>query len=333
METRKNRTNEYNKRTSNLRQNEITKKRMQHRSAHWKVAILNNSKFQYPIYFDNFPMQIHDDPHKALYEYVPCDVELPTSSKLLEIFHYSQNLLISNHLDQCISFGNSKSCKYAPGLKVRIGKTCCGFIAPVLGVILHFIDLEYKGHPFLQTIHYKYNDVVNAALNFYTKYTGYGNSSNSWNYNCNKWSKILKDGVNIMTIYDREELNPDSTTCQTYHHFIVFKENEYCIIIDSWAGSGGRRGPWVRIMYESHLIQILNAIATTTDLIITNELLNQYFIVPHSININQNPNSAVNIQQQLVSIGAYNLVDWNEELKHLLKSESFERSGSESISI
>ena len=146
---------------------------------------------------------------------------------------------------------------------------------------------------------------MRMGINFYANFTGYGNSENSWNKNCNNWSKQLKEGVNILTFYQR--IHSDINNCDTYHHFIVYVKGNYSIIIDAWAGWGGQRGEWARIMKTQDIYSILNSIATTQNLETTNQLLNEYFIVPHDINIVDNIDQ--NWQKELLSVGAYNLDD------------------------
>ena len=63
------------------------------------------------------------------------------------------------------------------------------------------------------------NRAIHIGLNFYTRYTGYGDSPYSWNKNCNQWDNILIEGINIVTFYGRNQ--KDIKTCMTYHHFIV----------------------------------------------------------------------------------------------------------------
>ncbi len=91
-----------------------------------------------------------------------------------------------------------------------------------------------------------------------------------------------------------------------------------CIIIDSWAGGGGQRGEWIRIMNFEDINSVLNELSTTTDIEHTNRLLNAYFIVPNSVYGNITNNVRKNYQSELLSVGAYNLTDWTIIMNDLL---------------
>ena len=65
------------------------------------------------------------------------------------------------------------------------------------------------------------------------------------------------------------------------------------------------------------MYSLLNQIGSTQYIEETNQLLNEYFIVPHSVDINDNVD--LNWQHDLLSVGAYNLIHWNDEIMRLEK--------------
>jgi len=275
----------------------------------------------HPIYFGSLPTQ-PTELYVPIYQYMHMmEVEGDNNGideDTLRKYNYIKNILLKPVFTQCLN--TAQSCTFTRGLRSRTTSSCCGFIAPVIGVVLHFID-EYtkQGQNIYAT---QMNEAINMGINFYALHTGYGTSPLSWNRNCNKWANNLKEGTNIMTLYERNRL--DVANCTTYHHFIIYKERDFCIIIDSWAGSGGHRGEWVRIMKTEDIISVLRDISTTNDLDETNRLLNAYFIVPHSLDVHDNIDH--NLQLELLSVGAYNLVDWHKEmngLANLSKTNTF----------
>jgi hypothetical protein len=237
-------------------------------------------------------------------------IDIPINDNVLNIYDYVCNSLITNDWHACLNLVNG--CPFSVGLKSLAHRSCCGFITPALGVLLHFIDSKHKltSSALSQD---EYYFAMNAGLNFYAKYAGYGKSSFSWNKNCENWSTILKEGTNLLTFYGRSKIS--SKLCTTYHHFIIYKMEDFCIIIDAWAGAAGNRGEWARIMMTQDITAILHEIDITNDIDTTNQLLNEYFIVPHVIHNDMNVN--LNWQNELLGVGAYNLVDWEHELNEL----------------
>jgi hypothetical protein len=234
-------------------------------------------------------------------------------SEILIIYNYANNILNTHILELCIKKGETCPFK-SDDLKDRVTSSCCGFIAPALGVVLYFVDINFQNGQIMTPTDIDY--AILAGLNFYTRFTGYGTSPYGWTKNCNKFTNFIKEGVNIFSFFNRKNPeDPDVKKCHTTHHFIVYKKHDYCLIIDAWAGMGGFRGPWARIMRSNDLIYILKSLTRTRSLSITNKLLNAYFILPHGINNAANINE--NITYNLISAGAYNLIDWNKELNAL----------------
>ena len=264
----------------------------------------------YPIFFKELPSQIPGKLYVPIYVYrsvvMPLDHNISTTmDEIMRVYSYITDLLLKTEWSACLDLVHL--CPLTSGLKSRAHRACCGFIAPALAIMLHYrnrIDKDGKTiTPFDTEL------AMRMGINFYANYTGYGSSTNSWNKNCDRWSYTLKQGVNILTFYDRVSVG--EKICMTYHHFIVYVKNDYSIIIDAWAGSGGFRGEWSRIMKTENISEILIKISATISLETTNQLLNQYFIVPHSIDIDDNIDR--NWQTNLLSVGAYNLETDNWE--------------------
>ena len=263
----------------------------------------------YPIYFGNLPKQVSlDQLYTPIYIYTET-IQTPIPEDLLTIYNYIVNTLFNDEWEICLRM--AQRCPWSQGLKGHASRTCCGFNAPAIGVILQYYTRSMINNSAV-TAREKMN-AINVGLNLYSILTGYGNSGisspNSWNANChnpNFFKTDLKEGSNIITFYGRLP-NPG---CATYHHFVVYKKTDYCIIIDSWAGTGGHRGEWARIMKTDDIVNVLREISTTTSLDETNKLLNEYFIVPHGVSDVYYPNNIdTNKQQELLSVGANNLVD------------------------
>jgi hypothetical protein len=167
------------------------------------------------------------------------------------------------------------------------------------------------------------NFAMKMGLIFYSEITGYGKSPANWNNRCNLWANDIHEGINIITFYGRQSKRGDF--CTTYHHFIIWKYDDYCIIIDAWAGKGGIRGEWARIMKTYDINTILNEISITDDLYRTNILLNQYFIVPHEIK--KENNIELSMQPELLYVGSIDLNSdrWNEYILKIfnLANEGF----------
>lgn len=275
---------------------------------------------RFPILFDSLPSHVKTGLYVPIYAYINdpttmasiTDATMGIDAGTFHVYKYGKDILLKNLWNRCLKL--AKKCPFTTGLKKRITKSCCGFIAPAMGVVLHFVDDFNKRSQQLDD--YQINLAINMGINFYSKYTGYGNSEFGWNNNCNKWSNVIAEGTNIMTLYGRV-LDPNITDCSTYHHFIIYRKGGFCIIIDVWAGGGGDRSEWIRIMRTNDIVAVLHEISTTTDLDNTDRLLNAYFIVPHSTDVPNNINK--NLQDELLSVGAYNLTDWNKEMIELLE--------------
>jgi hypothetical protein len=77
-----------------------------------------------------------------------------------------------------------------------------------------------------------------------------------WNTRC-PMHTVLDQGINLVSLTGY----PYGSRCDTIHHFIVYVVEEYCIIIDSWAGGiDGCRDPWIRIMKLDDMQRLINYI-------------------------------------------------------------------------
>jgi hypothetical protein len=260
-----------------------------------------------PIYFGKLPAQNESNLYTPIYMYnetanIPSE---PIPQDLLTIYAYIVNTLFQNEWQICLA--KSQLCPWSKGLKDRAHRSCSGFNAPAIGVILYFYR-EYMIRN-INISDQEKNIAINTGLNVYSILTGYGkNSPYSWNALCNTpgfFDLELIEGSNIITFYERSAIQSAVKGCKTYHHFIVYKQLKYCIVIDSWAGIGGGRGEWARIMTTSDITTILRQISITTSLEETDQLLNEYFIVPHGIEVDNN--IELNKQEQLLGVGSINM--------------------------
>jgi hypothetical protein len=242
---------------------------------------------------------------------VPSSRDYEISKELLDIYNYIVNTAFKESWEVCLR--NVSFCPFQPATLDRAHRTCCGFIAPAFGAMLHYFDKVQGG--ITDKVKEK---AIQFGLNFYATFGAYSPTS-PHKIMCQNWSKILKPGVNILTLYGRNTTT--ITDCSTYHHFIVFVRDEFSIIIDSWSGGiSGHRGEWARIMRTQDVYAILNEISITPSLEITDALLNEYFIVPHSIRTQDNIDRSK--QTELLDVGAYNLIDWDQTLDQLARIPS-----------
>ena len=101
-----------------------------------------------------------------------------------------------------------------------------------------------------------------------------------WNERCPE-NTILSQGINLVSLTGPIV----DGGCTTYHHFIVYVHNDYCIIFDSWAGGvDGCRGPWIRIMKTIDLQKLFNAINdNSNNHIFLTEVFKNYFNAPNKL--------------------------------------------------
>lgn len=290
----------------------------------WKIPIINNIRgytytpynslhIQMPIYFGKLPTQIENELYVPIYKYISIKEQMPIDPIIMDTYDYIKNILLTNVWNRCLNL--ARGCPFkSKGLRGRTTKSCCGFIAPAMAVVFHYAEEHLSRN--VEITEAMYDLAIKMGINFYSKFTGYGESEYSWNERCTNWSFVIKEGTNILTFYERQWQTIGKSQCDTYHHFIIYRRGHFCIIIDAWAGNGGQRGEWIRIMRYVDINSLLNFISTTDNIEMTNQLLNAYFIVPHSINVKKN--IIENLQTELLSVGAYNLRDWNDEMRHLL---------------
>lgn len=276
----------------------------------------------YPLYFSNLPKQLDYRLYVPIFKYISmvgAAIPLSPPPDVLVIYHYILDRLFKESWELCLT-----KVQHCPFSTIDRGnRECCGFAAPALGIVLHYVNDMFKTEQLVDTA-----KAVQMGLNFFARYGSYSMTSpDSWATNCKRWSYNLAEGVNIVTLYGRERRKnviygqrniPE--LCATYHHFIVFVKDEFSIIIDSWSsGVYGVRGEWARIMLSKDINSILHKISTTDSLETTDQLLNQYFIVPHDVKILNNIDA--NLQKELLAVGADNLDSdaWRPKLRELFK--------------
>ncbi len=234
----------------------------------------------FPIFFRDLPDTV-DDPYYPSYAYTP--VEGPDMGDFMKIYKNIEKIIEIN-FEKCKEY--SQSCElWAEGMRSHATDACCGFTAPVFSVFLHEAN-KFDVDDIISK--QKHIEISEKAVLYYREIVGYGkrNEEFSWNSRCQGWKNELMQNVNLLSFYYNPIMGFDGNmTCGTSHHFVVFihaAKPEFSFIIDAWAGKGGRRGKWIRIMYTEHLNAVLNAISISTDERETNILINQYFAVPNS---------------------------------------------------
>ena len=290
----------------------------------------NSLSFNFPIYFKDLPKQIPEIGGYVpiyVYKYEQGANQYKIPQNVLSIYEYIINTLFNDEWEICLA--KSQVCPWSAGLKSHAHRGCCGFNAPAIGAMIYAYNYYYSVNSADIPMTDEYKELaINVGLNFYAALTGYGDtglqSPVGWNRYCNSegyFIERIEEGVNIVTLFSRgsSPVTRDSD-CMTWHHFLIYKVIDYCIIIDSWAGYGGVRGEWARIMKTSELTTVLSTLYTTSSLEETNQLLNTYFIVPHGIT--QDNNIDNNLQTKLLTIGVISLS--NLQAHHPAMRKSFE---------
>jgi hypothetical protein len=247
----------------------------EHISTYFTTTLLN-----FPIFFNDLP-DTADDPYYPSYVYIP--VEGPDMTHLIRIYDNIQNIIEKN-FETCKEY--SQSCELWPeGLRDHATDSCCGFTAPVFSVFIHEANKFNVNDEISEE---KHNEIKEKAVLYYKELVGYGKADSefSWNTRCQGWKNNLTLNVNLLSFFSGLTTGPDgNVTCSTYHHFVVFVsviDPTYSFIMDAWAGTGGKRGKWIRIMMTDHLTEVLDAITKSKNKTETNILINQYFAVPNS---------------------------------------------------
>ena len=259
----------------------------------WKVArpinfpgyehisnYFSKTLLDFPIFFSDLPDTV-EDPYYPSYVYTP--VEGPDMSDFMKIYENIEKIIEIN-FETCKEY--SQSCElWAKGTRSHATDSCCGFTASVFSVFLHEAN-KFDVNDIISKE--KHTEISEKAVLYYREIVGYGKRDEefSWNSRCQGWKNELMQNVNLLSFYyDTEKGKDGYMKCGTSHHFVVFihtAKPEFSFIMDSWAGKGGRRGKWIRIMYTEHLNAVLNVISASNSKSETNILINQYFAVPNS---------------------------------------------------
>jgi hypothetical protein len=269
----------------------------------------------YPLLFDELPDS--DDSvggyESLLYGYKNINhneiynlrEEIQLYSIILE-YNKIKRILFRNFNEQCIDICRRNNLsRHAHG-------SCCGFTAPIIACIYYFYKRFYEEHdPEDADI----EKLICLAAVFYKDVSGYEGSENGVGMKCDGFDNMfaIKDGIFLVALYDRASRQPNPRTgqlmCETYHHFVLIKKGVYSILIDSWAGRGGFRREWIRIMKTQDILIICHIIRSTNDLYLSNRLLNMYFAIPHGLN------NTFDYQPLLYDFGAIDLTNekYNKE--------------------
>lgn len=259
----------------------------------YNCAPLINGQTHFPILFSSLPEQSDDHTlriYQPLYRYIldPNINELinPINPQMNQLIVILNNHLLAHDLNICLRIANNTTCPYTGSRLRHAFRSCCGFSAPILGFMMAYGYYCLQNPNYVQP--YSEDVIRQAAIGWFQDVAGYNNSPISWNRpGCEvfllRGNFQIPDGVNVLTIYDRH-----GDCGSSLHHFTVIKYGAYSIIVDSWAGQGGHRDEWVRIMRTNDLVNLFQMLITSTNITQTNILFGAYFIVPHNIYIRNN---------------------------------------------
>ena len=129
-----------------------------------------------------------------------------------------------------------------------------------------------------------------GANQFYTLVAPYCNSSSgpvhfsasSGYMTCNEHHHILREGVNLVTLFSTNLYTTSAKpkSCVTHHHFFAYVNGSFVLIADTWLGGNhGQRYSWRRIMQTAHFQEVLDSLKDESDDNRT-ELLKTYFFAP-----------------------------------------------------
>ena len=250
-----------------------------------------------PIMFDHSPLSYKDVDDFSregylLYGYKNIDEKKymsdPKSLQSLRLMKKSltfiKNILFEYFNDRCIDKLSEERCSS----KVHPG--CCGFTAPIFACILNQYLLHYTKY---EPLEQDKTILIDMATSYYREISGYEKSSTGVGRKCKGFTdnNFTENGVYLVALYDRAEYGMDD--CNTFHHFIVYIHDEFCILIDTWACDKGSRKEWVRIMKTIDFQRVIKFINTTDDLNVLNTCLNIFFCIPHGNDGNEYPNDEI----------------------------------------
>ena len=240
-----------------------------------------------PMMFDILPRPSIDDAFNnegfLLYgyknivssSYFPVE-NIDSLRRMIKSLIYIRETIFEFYSDYCIRDLIQEGCS-----RKRVHDSSCGFIAPIFASILNQYLLHYTEHEPLQEDKLI---MINMAKSYYKSISGYEGSPTGVGDICSGFTEngYFENGVYLVALYGREIYEDGG--CDTYHHFIVYVQDEYCILIDSWACSKGARTEWLRIMSTEDMRRLMHFINTVDDINDFNRCLNIFFCIPHGNN-------------------------------------------------
>ena len=203
-------------------------------------------------------------------------------SNMIKALYYIKNIIFDFFTEKCVFKLKQEGCSD------KVHESCCGFTAPIFACILNQYLIHYRKYEPLEADKLI---LINMAKSYYKSISGYERSPTGVGTKCKGFSEnnFSENGVYLVALYDRRDYGFDD--CNTFHHFIVYIHNEFCILIDSWASQKGSREEWLRIMKTSDMKRVLKYINVTENIYSLNEWLNIFFCIPHG-NDGSNPDSS-----------------------------------------
>jgi len=242
-----------------------------------------------PMMFKDLPLASTDDEfdnegfilygYKNIDESSYFDIENPayvnSLSIMIKALYYIKNIIFEFFNEKCVFKLKQEGCT------TKANPSCCGFTAPIFACILNQYLLHYRTYEPLQADKLI---LINMAKSYYKAISGYERSPTGVGIKCKGFSEnnFADNGVYLVALYDRRDFGSDD--CNTFHHFIVYIHNEFCILIDSWSSEKGSREEWLRIMKTTDMKRVLKYIGSTKSLYSLNEWLNIFFCIPHGNN-------------------------------------------------
>jgi hypothetical protein len=242
-----------------------------------------------PMMFKDLPFASTDDEYNSegflLYGYKNIDersyfdTEDPAYNNSLSIMikalFYIKNIIFDFFNEKCVFKLKQEGCS------TKANPSCCGFTAPIFACILNQYLLHYTKYEPLDADKLI---LIDMAKSYYKAISGYERSRSGVGIKCKGFTEnnFAENGVYLVALYDRRDFGSDD--CNTFHHFIVYIHNEFCILIDSWSSEKGSREEWLRIMKTSDMKRVLKYIGSTENLYSLNEWLNIFFCIPHGNN-------------------------------------------------
>ena len=196
-------------------------------------------------------------------------------SNMIKALYYIKNIIFDFFTEKCVFKLKQEGCSD------KVHESCCGFTAPIFACILNQYLIHYRKYEPLEADKLI---LINMAKSYYKSISGYERSPTGVGIICKGFSEnnFSENGVYLVALYDRRDYGFDD--CNTFHHFIVYIHNEFCILIDSWASQKGSREEWLRIMKTSDMKRVLKYINSTENIYSLNEWLNIFFCIPHGNN-------------------------------------------------